>query len=315
MTGPRAVRARVPPVWPGFIVTYGTGRSTATLISATSSIAATVSVVAREVMRSSLSPARAGTAPWGRPRRRPDRDAAWPVVRLDDDPAGRRRERFRERRADPGRTGRLVAVAVVALSTGPRRPDHRESRDPQRDREPPQHTHVDQRRRLSPVWPELSSVCRAIAPMAPDNSAGSRRADPLVGAVAEALMLPDRDRRLELVDQRMAGVESLAAMRRAHSDHDRDVTDGELTDPMHRGDPNDAIARRHLLGDLAHPVERGRVSGVRQPLHRAAAVVVTHRTHEHRQATGPRVGQGTVDLVDAQRLLAEGEFPNRVSHE
>src|SRR5262245_60088033 len=147
MTGPWDVSPRVFTVWPGFIVTYGTGSRTATLISATSSIAATVSVVAREVMRASLSPAWTGRSPRGRSRRRPDGDATGPIGRLGHDTAGPGRQRLRERRRDAG-AGRVVAHAVVTLPAGPRRPDHRHGGDPQRDRQPPQHTHADQRKRL-----------------------------------------------------------------------------------------------------------------------------------------------------------------------
>src|SRR5262245_14823518 len=153
------------------------------------------------------------------------------------------------------------------------------------------------------------------APRERGIATGLRRADPLVGAVAESLVLPDRDGRLELVDQVPAGVDRLAPMRRADADDDRDVADRQLADPMHRCDPDHTVGRAHLLGQLAHPVERARVRGVRQALDRLAAVVIAHRTHEHRQPARARIGESVLDLVDAQRLLAERECPDRVSHE
>src|SRR6202044_151793 len=45
-----------------------------------------------------------------------------------------------------------------------------------------------------------------------------RAADPFVGTVGEPLVLPHRHRRLELVDQRVAGVKRLGPVRAGHPD-------------------------------------------------------------------------------------------------
>src|SRR3984885_8182525 len=62
-----------------------------------------------------------------------------------------------------------------------------------------------------------------------------RAADPLVGTVGEPLVLPDRDRRLQLVDQRMTGVKGLRAVRAGDPDDHRQVPHVEVPDPVHRG--------------------------------------------------------------------------------
>src|SRR5215475_3785890 len=60
-----------------------------------------------------------------------------------------------------------------------------------------------------------------------------RAADPLIGTIGEPLVLPDRHRRLQLVDQRVAGVEGLRTMRAGHPDDDRQVVDGQVAHPVH----------------------------------------------------------------------------------
>jgi hypothetical protein len=55
-------------------------------------------------------------------------------------------------------------------------------------------------------------------------------ADPFVGAVGEALVLPDRHRGLQLVDQLMARVEGLCPVRTGHADDNRKVTYVEVSD-------------------------------------------------------------------------------------
>jgi hypothetical protein len=59
---------------------------------------------------------------------------------------------------------------------------------------------------------------------------GLRAADPFVGAVGETLVLPDRHRRLQLVDQRVTGVEGLRPVRARHADDDRQVPHVQVAD-------------------------------------------------------------------------------------
>src|ERR1700722_10247736 len=60
-----------------------------------------------------------------------------------------------------------------------------------------------------------------------------RAADPLSGAVREALLLPDRHRRLQLINQGMTGVEGLGPVPARHADDHCQVTDGQLADAVH----------------------------------------------------------------------------------
>src|SRR5258708_39913023 len=54
-----------------------------------------------------------------------------------------------------------------------------------------------------------------------------RAADPLSGTVREPLLLPDRHRRLQLINQRMTGVERLGPVPTRHPDDHRQVPDGQ----------------------------------------------------------------------------------------
>lgn len=62
-----------------------------------------------------------------------------------------------------------------------------------------------------------------------------RRADPFLRTVGEALMLPDRHARLELVDQPAARRERLVPVRCAGADDDRHVPDSKVTHAVQRG--------------------------------------------------------------------------------
>jgi len=106
-------------------------------------IAATVSVVARDVMSPSLSPGSTGRPTRVGPRWATHRDTAWRVRWLNDDAARLVRCRLRERRAESG-PGRFGSIAFVARPSDPPGPDHRQGRDPQGYSQPPQHAHAAQ---------------------------------------------------------------------------------------------------------------------------------------------------------------------------
>src|SRR6516164_11006582 len=72
-----------------------------------------------------------------------------------------------------------------------------------------------------------------------------RAADPLAGTVGEPLVLPDGHRRLQLVDQRMAGVERLRPVRTGHPDDDRQVADGQVAHPVHRRHGDHVVVLGH----------------------------------------------------------------------
>src|ERR1700735_863756 len=58
---------------------------------------------------------------------------------------------------------------------------------------------------------------------------------PLVGTVPEVLVLPDRPARLDLIDQHAAAFQRLGPVRAGHRCDDREVTDLQVTDPVHGG--------------------------------------------------------------------------------
>src|SRR5215813_8932867 len=84
-----------------------------------------------------------------------------------------------------------------------------------------------------------------------DMRARLRAVDPLAVAAGEALMLPDRHGRFQVVDQGVAGVERGGAMPAGHGHHDSKVTDRQITHPVHGGDRVQIESLRDLLGDLA----------------------------------------------------------------
>src|SRR5689334_13173176 len=62
-----------------------------------------------------------------------------------------------------------------------------------------------------------------------DMRARLRAIDPFAVTAGEALVLPDRHRRLQVVDQRVACVEGRAAMPGGDGNHNRQVADGQVT--------------------------------------------------------------------------------------
>src|SRR6266702_2764238 len=105
--------------------------------------------------------------------------------------------------------------ATVGSSTGTGLPDAAR----------PATARIIRRRRASPA-------CTARPEDAVDGKL--RAAHPFVGAVAESLVLPDRHRGLQLVDQRVARVEGLRPVRAGHADDNRQVTHGQIANPMDR---------------------------------------------------------------------------------
>ena len=90
----------------------------------------------------------------------------------------------------------------------------------------------------------------------PSGNQGSlRRADPLLGAVGERLVLPDRHLVLQGVDQCAGGLEGLAAVARRGGADDGDVADGQRAGAMDGGQRGDVVRRGDLGADVAQLVE------------------------------------------------------------
>src|SRR5207247_11053344 len=79
----------------------------------------------------------------------------------------------------------------------------------------------------------------------------SADAYPLGVAVGEQLVLPDRHRCLEIVDQAAAGLEGLGAVRAGDGHDHRQVADLQVADPVHGGHRADREICSELLHDPA----------------------------------------------------------------
>src|SRR5271165_935213 len=137
-----------------------------------------------------------------------------------------------------------------------------------------------------------------------------RAADPLVGTVGEALMLPDRHRGLQLVDHRVAGVERLGAVRAGHAHDDRRLADGQVTYPVHGGYRDHVVLGHDVFGDPPDLRCRGRMSGVRQRRHAAVGVVVPDGADEQHLTAGSGVGDRVAHLVHGQFGVPDGDQPD-----
>src|SRR3954452_10748948 len=143
-----------------------------------------------------------------------------------------------------------------------------------------------------------------------------RAADPLGGAVGEALVLPDRHGRLQLVNQRAAGLERLGPVPARHPDDARQATDPQPPDPVHRGQRDDLI----VLGDalLGAPAQfrlRRWVRAVAQPGHAPVfavlpKVVVPDHAEEQRDPPGRRVHDRGSHLIHRQLAVTDGDQPD-----
>src|SRR4051812_1984102 len=132
-------------------------------------------------------------------------------------------------------------------------------------------------------------------------------ADPLRVAVGERLVLPDRHLALEIVDQPPAGLEGLAPVGGGRRDHDRDLTQAEVADPVDRRQGGHGEVGRHLLRPLPQALLGGGMGRVRQERHRPAAVLLPHRPDEDRRASRGVVADGAEHLVHGQRRVTNSQ--------
>src|SRR5215470_11699527 len=139
-----------------------------------------------------------------------------------------------------------------------------------------------------------------------------RIADPLTRAVAEVLLFPDRHAVLQVVDQGAARPERLAAVRAGDGHHDREITHGQLPDPVHGGQRPHVEVRRHLFGHDPQLGRCGRVRTVGQPGNFTGPVMVADRAHEQRDAACSRIGDGDPYLVHRQRRIPQLGDPDHV---
>lgn len=125
-------------------------------------------------------------------------------------------------------------------------------------------------------------------------------------------MLPDGHRRLELVDQRAARVERHAPVASRYRDHNRDVADGQVANPVHGGDRMQIESFGDLHGNLVQLICGGRVRRIGQLADGYAVVVVTDSADEDGDATRRRVRDSSVDLIDGQSPVSQFSEPHDV---
>src|SRR5215472_10294474 len=92
---------------------------------------------------------------------------------------------------------------------------------------------------------------RSLRRIHPD-ALGKRLAVGPHGAVGKRLLLPDRHRFLERVDQPAGSIVSLRTMCRRHDDQYAGFADRETTQPVHDAHVPHAKALPRLLRELAH---------------------------------------------------------------
>src|SRR5215218_9935722 len=83
---------------------------------------------------------------------------------------------------------------------------------------------------------------------------GSGQAHPLLAAVPELLVLPDRHGRLEGVDQVAAGLEGLSPMGGGDRYDHREVTHREVAHAVHCRHGADRVPGGHFGGDVPQPL-------------------------------------------------------------
>src|SRR5919198_2369968 len=114
--------------------------------------------------------------------------------------------------------------------------------------------------------------------------------DPLVGAVGEPLVLPDRQPRLRLIDQPPARLDRRPRVGARPRGHDRRAPALARPDAVPDRARLHGFVRRDLLGDLGQHLLGARVSLVVERGHRTAVVVVAYHPLEanYSARAGPR---------------------------
>ena len=90
-----------------------------------------------------------------------------------------------------------------------------------------------------------------------------------------------------------------------HGHDDGQITDGQVTDAVYRGDGVQAELLGDLVGDAPQLIFGGRVRGVGQAGDLAVVIFVPDRPREERDATRGRICDGGPDLVHRQFGLTQ----------
>src|SRR5260370_9548557 len=136
-----------------------------------------------------------------------------------------------------------------------------------------------------------------------------RTIHPLTVTTCEELVLPDRHRSLQVVDELLArGKGDITVLCGASRDHSK-VTDLKLACAVRHRECEDRVAASDLLRDLAAVGSSREVRPVGQGGDAAPLVMITDRADEDGDATRSRVGHRGADLVHRQRLGAQLGHP------
>src|SRR5262249_28892369 len=140
-----------------------------------------------------------------------------------------------------------------------------------------------------------------------------RGADPPPAAL-DPLPLPDRDDRLQLVDEPAAGRERLAAMSRRDRDRDARLPDRDPPDAVDHGDAPERPAARRLCGERAHlPPPHARERPVPEAHDMAAGVLVPRRAEERDDRARGGIAHRAKQAVEHDRRASDAEHGLRAS--
>lgn len=132
---------------------------------------------------------------------------------------------------------------------------------------------------------------------------------PLLGAIGEVLVFPDRHLLLEPVDQGARGVIRRAAVRRGGRQTDGDVTDREGSDAVYDREVR-VVLGGHLGGDLGEFFDGAGVRGICQALHLLAAIEIAYDAQEDVDAAGAVVADRGDHLLHLQGLFSDVNQPH-----
>src|SRR5450631_117992 len=138
-----------------------------------------------------------------------------------------------------------------------------------------------------------------------DMTGRLRAPDPFAVAAGEALVLPDRHGRLELIDQHPAGVEGVTAVRTRNCHDDGQLADPQVPDTVHGRERLHRVLPRDVLGDPAQLRLGRRMRAVGQAGDRTVVVVVAHGAREQRDPARAVCHDGGLHLIDRQRRVTQ----------
>jgi len=135
--------------------------------------------------------------------------------------------------------------------------------------------------------------------------------DPLGITIGKTLMLPDRHRLLDLVDDLPARLKRLAALRARHSHDNGNISDLKITDTVNRRNRLNRILRDSLLHHLAQISLYARMRRVTQIRYRSAFVFVADYARKQGDTAGRwNIRDRGVYLGDGKGSLADPQHPD-----